>query len=76
MGKVALILGILGILLGGAIFVISLLLPVITDGRTSWEEAMIGIIPGALILSFSFLLAIAGVIVILIRRKKAVTSSQ
>ncbi|HZJ44287.1 MAG TPA: hypothetical protein VFD63_11000 [Pyrinomonadaceae bacterium] len=76
MGKVALILGILGILLGGAIFVISLLLPVITDGRTSWDEAMIGIIPGALILSFSFLLAIAGVIVILIRRKKAVTSSQ
>jgi hypothetical protein len=76
MGKVALILGILGILLGGAIFVISLLLPVITDGRTSWDEAMIGIIPGALILVFSFLLAIAGVIVILIRRKKAVTSSQ
>ena len=76
MGKVALILGILGILLGGAIFVISLLLPVITDGRTNWDEAMIGIIPGALILSFSFLLAIAGVIVILIRRKKAVTSSQ
>ena len=76
MGKVALILGILGILLGGAIFVISLLLPVITDGRTSWDEAMIGIIPGALILSFSFLLAIAGVIVILIRRKKAVTSPQ
>ena len=76
MGKVALILGILGILLGGAIFVISLLLPVITDGRTSWDEAMIGIIPGALILVFSFLLAIAGVIVIVIRRKKAVTSSQ
>jgi hypothetical protein len=76
MGKVALILGILGILLGGAIFVISLLLPVITDGRTSWDEAMIGIIPGALILVFSFLLAIAGVIFILIRRKKAVTSSQ
>jgi ABC-type antimicrobial peptide transport system permease subunit len=76
MGKVALILGILGILLGGAIFVISLLLPVITDGRTSWDEAMIGIIPGALILSFSFIIAIAGVIVILIRRKKAVTSSQ
>ncbi|HSE25487.1 MAG TPA: hypothetical protein VLB68_27740 [Pyrinomonadaceae bacterium] len=76
MGKVVLILGILGILLGGSIFVISLLLPVITDGRTSWEEAMIGIIPGALILSLSFLLAIAGVIVILMKRKKTVTSSQ
>jgi len=76
MGKVVLILGILGILLGGSIFVISLLLPIITDGRTSWDEAMIGIIPGALILSLSFLLAIAGVIVILMRRKKTVPSSQ
>lgn len=76
MGKVALILGIVGILLGGAIFVISLLLPVVTDGRTSWEEAMIGIIPGALILSLSSLLAIAGVIVILMKRKKTVASSQ
>jgi len=76
MGKVALILGIVGILLGGAIFVISLLLPVVTDGRTSWEEAMIGIIPGALILLVSFLLAIAGVIVILLKKKKTVTSAQ
>jgi hypothetical protein len=76
MGKVVLILGILGILLGGSIFVISLLLPIITDGRTSWEEAMIGIIPGALILSLSSLLAIAGVIVILMKRKKTVASSQ
>jgi len=76
MGKVALILGIVGILLGGATFVISLLLPVVTDGRTSWEEAMIGIIPGALILLVSFLLAVAGVIVILLKKKKTVTSAQ
>jgi hypothetical protein len=76
MGKVALILGILGILLGGAIFVISLLLPVITDGRTSWDEAMLGIIPGALLLTGSFILAAAGVIVILMRRKKTVASPQ
>ena len=75
-GKIVLILGILGILLGGAVLLVSCLLPVLNEGRTSWDEAMIGIIPGALILSFSFLLAIAGVIVILIRRKKAVTSSQ
>jgi hypothetical protein len=37
---------------------------------------MIGIIPGALILSLSSLLAIAGVIVILMKRKKTVASSQ
>jgi len=76
MGKVVLILGIVGILLGGAVFVISLLLPVLTEGRTSWDEAMLGIIPGALILMFSFLLSVAGVVIILVRRKKTVTSAQ
>lgn len=71
MGKVVLIIGILGMLLGGAVFLISVLLPVVTDGRTSWEEAMLGIIPGALLLSGSFIVAAAGLIVILMRRKKA-----
>jgi len=55
--------------------VISLLLPVLTDGRTSWDEAILGIIPGALLLSASFLLAVAGLIIILMRRKKTVTTS-
>ncbi len=71
MGKVALILGIIGILLGGAVFLISILLPVLTDGRTSWEEALLGIIPGAVILMGSFVLTIIGVIVILVRKKRA-----
>ncbi|MGH9968140.1 MAG: hypothetical protein ACREBG_09965 [Pyrinomonadaceae bacterium] len=71
MGKIALILGIIGMLLGGAIFLISVLLPSLTDGRTSWEEAMLGIIPGALILMGSFVLAVVGLILILVRRKKA-----
>ena len=70
-GKIILILGILGILLGGAVLIISLLLPVITDGRTSWDEAVLGIIPGAVVLSFSFIIAIVGLIVVLMKRKKA-----
>jgi hypothetical protein len=70
-GKIVLVLGILGILLGGLVLGISLLLPVVTDGRTSWEEAMFGIIPGAVVLFFSFILALIGLIVVLMKRKKA-----
>jgi hypothetical protein len=68
--KIPLILGLLGMLLGGAILLISILLPVVTDGRTSWDEAMIGIIPGALLLVVSFVIAVAGVILLVVGRKK------
>ncbi|MBC7931660.1 MAG: hypothetical protein H7Z38_13955, partial [Rubrivivax sp.] len=44
-GKIILALGVLGLLLGGLVLLVSLLLPVVTDGRTSWEEALLGIIP-------------------------------
>jgi Na+-transporting NADH:ubiquinone oxidoreductase subunit NqrD len=70
MGKVALILGIVGILLGGGTFLVSVLLPVLTDGRTSWDEAMWGIIPGALLLIGSFILAVIGLIFVLKKRKQ------
>lgn len=70
-GKIALVLGILGVLLGGLVLIVSLLLPVITDGRTSWEEALLGIIPGAIVLFFSFILAVIGLILVLKNRKKA-----
>ena len=55
-GKIVMILGILGILLGGAVLLISVLLPIMTDGRTSWDEALIGIIPGAVVLMGAFFL--------------------
>lgn len=71
MGKVALILGGVGMLLGGAVFLVSVLLPPLTDGRTSWEEAMLGIIPGALLLMGSSIVAVVGLVVILVRRKKS-----
>ncbi len=71
MAKIALILGIIGIVLGGGVFLVSVMLPPLTDGRTSWEEAMFGIIPGALILMFSFVLAIVGLVLLIMKRKKA-----
>jgi hypothetical protein len=70
MGKVALILGIIGMFLGGGVLLVSLLLPPLTDGRTSWEEAMFGIIPGAVVLLCSFALAPVGLIAMLMKRKK------
>ena len=69
-GKIIMIIGILGVLLGGAVLLISCLLPVLTDGRTSWDEALIGIIPGAIVLTISFIIFVAGLIVVLMRRKK------
>ena len=69
-GKIIMAIGLLGVLLGGAVFLISILLPVITDGRTSWEEALLGIIPGAVVLAISFVIFIGGLIVVLVQRKK------
>ena len=69
-GKIILVLGLLGVLLGGAVLLISLLLPVVTDGRTSWDEALLGIIPGAFVLTISFIISIGGLILVLVQRKK------
>jgi hypothetical protein len=67
---IVLILGILGVFLGGGTLLVSLLLPALTDGRTSWDEAMFGIIPGAIVLVFSFIAAAAGLVVMLMGRKR------
>ena len=69
-GKIIMIIGLLGVLLGGAVLLISLLLPVLTDGRTSWDEALLGIIPGAVVLAISFVIFAGGLIVVLVQRKK------
>ena len=75
-GKIIMIVGILGVLLGGAVFFISLLLPVVTDGRTSWDEAMLGIIPGAIVLTISFVIFAGGLILVLVQRKKKRQANQ
>ena len=69
MGKVILILGILGILLGGGIAIVSLLLPQMTR-NVSGDEAMIGVIAGAVILIVAFVPAIIGLILVIVKRNK------
>ena len=73
--KLTVALGILGILLGAAIAGVSAALPILNGPRTSWEEAMYGIIPGVAILVISFFILAAGLIFMIIARKK-VKSSQ
>ncbi len=69
--KVVMIFGLLGVLLGLAVTVISAALVPMTNGRTSWEEAMLGIIPGIIVLFFSFLVFVLGLIFVIKNRKKA-----
>lgn len=74
-GKIITIVGILGVLLGGAVLLVSLLLPVLTDGRTSWDEALIGIIPGAFVLAISFIIFVGGLILVLVQKKRKAASA-
>lgn len=69
-GKIVIALGVLGIVLGIAIAAVSALLPEFTSGRVSWEEAALGIIPGVVILFISLLILAAGVVILVIGRKK------
>ena len=68
-GFVVLILGLVGVLLGGGTLLVSLLLPALTDGRTSWDEAMFGIVPGAIVLLFSLVFAAAGLVLMVVARR-------
>ena len=68
--KIVLVLGILGILLGFAVTAISAALPMLTDGRTSWDEAALGIIPGVLVLIVSFFIFLIGLIFVIVNRWK------
>ncbi|HLA96776.1 MAG TPA: hypothetical protein VK612_13725 [Pyrinomonadaceae bacterium] len=68
--KIVLVLGILGVLLGLAVTGVSVALLIMTNGRTSWEEAAIGIIPGVLVLIVAFLMFLLGLIFVIKNRKK------
>ena len=72
MGKVSLILGVVGILVGGGIFLVSLLLPQMTRG-VSMSEAMVGIAAGLLLLLVSIVVAVFGLVLVLMKKKKAVS---
>lgn len=69
MGKVFLGLGILGILLGAAVAIVSLLLPQMTR-NVSMDEAAIGIIAGVIVLFLSFLPAIIGIVLMVMKKNK------
>jgi len=67
--KIIMVLGILGFLLGLFVTGVSLALPILTDGRTSWEEAMLGFIPGAILIVLSLMVALIGLIFVIKGRK-------
>lgn len=67
--KILLGLGILGMVLSGIGLVISIMLPTLTDNHVSFDEALIGIIPAALVLLISLVIAVVGLILVLTTRK-------
>ena len=69
--KILLGLGILGMVLSGIGLVISIMLPTLTDNHVSFDEALIGIIPAALVLLISLVIAVVGLILVLTTRKPA-----
>jgi len=68
--KIVLVLGILGVLLGFLVTAVSVALPIVNQGRTSWEEAMFGIVPGVIVLFFSFLVFVIALIFVIKNRKR------
>jgi hypothetical protein len=64
-GKVLLVLGGVGLLVAGAVVVVSLVLPLVSSGRTSWEEALWGIIPGLSCSGLSVVVAAVGLVLAL-----------
>lgn len=69
--KIVLALGIVGVLLGLAGTGASVALPIVTDGKVSWEEAAIGIIPAVLVLVVSLFIFVLGLIFVIKNRKRA-----
>ena len=65
-----LVIGILGVLLGLAVTGVSLALPELTSNRVNFEEAAIGIVIGALVFIVSIAIAIVGVVLIIMNKKK------
>lgn len=65
-----LIIGILGILLGLIVAGVSLALPELTSNKVDFDEAVIGIVIGGLVLVVSFIIAVIGLILVIMNRKK------
>ena len=74
--KIVLVLGVLGVLLGLLVTGVSVALPIVTDNRTSWEEAAFGIVPGVIVLVLSFFVFLLGLIFVIVNRRKAKSAGQ
>jgi len=57
-----LILGILLMILSGIGLIVCLALPSMTDGRVSFEEAMLGLIPAVLFFGLGFIVTVVAAI--------------
>jgi hypothetical protein len=67
--KILIVVGAVLTVLCAGVLAISLLLPVISDGKTSWDEAMLGIVPGGICCFLSFLLLAGGVVWLMVARR-------
>jgi len=68
----SLIVGILLMILAGIGFVVSLLLPSITDNHVSFAESMFGLIPSAIVFILAFLLTLISAFFVFKRKKTVV----
>jgi uncharacterized membrane protein len=65
-----LVVGILLMVLAGIAFVACLLLPAMTNNRINFQEAMLGLIPSAIVFFLAFVLTIVSAIFIFKGKKK------
>lgn len=65
----SLIVGILLMVLAGITFIVCLLLPSMTNNRINFQEAMLGLVPAALIFLLALVLTIVSAIFVIKARK-------
>ena len=73
MKKAGLIFGILLMILSGVVFLVCLALPSATNNRVNFEEALLGIIPSALVFLPALGLTIISAVLLIKNRKAAAT---
>ncbi len=64
-----LVLGILGVLLGLIVTGVSLALPSMTNNRVNFEESLIGIVAGVVVLFISLIIAAIGLVLVLKKKR-------
>ena len=72
----SLIIGILLMVLAGIAFLVCLALPSMTNNRVNFQEAMLGLIPAAIVFFLALVLTIVSVIFVLKAKKAAVPAVQ